>query len=371
MSDTTASNSSIPATQLVPYMALAAFAEQVFLAAGSTAAYARITVRNLLLADLRGVDSHGVARLSGYLRLVEAGRIDLRTAGGPIHQTPSTTTWDGQRGMGHVVAQKAMEHAINLADTAGTGWVAVKNSNHYGLAGTYAMMAAKRGMIGISLTNASPLVAPTYGLDRMLGTNPIAVAIPTMTQPTFVLDMATTTAANGKLEVLQRKGLPTPEGWIQDAEGQITTDASGVQQGGALRPLGGNPAGASHKGYGLGSVVDILSGVLSGAGYGPWVPPFVSFLPLPALPVGQGLGHFLGAMRVDAFMPQSEFLSRMDHWISSMRGTKAIDWHKVMIPGDQERICHDQRMKEGIPLLPAVVEDLRKIGAQFGVSTGF
>ena len=148
-------------------------------------------------------------------------------------------------------------------------------------------MPLEENMIGIAMTNASPLVAPTFSLERLLGTNPIAVAIPAGEQPPFVADFATTTAANGKLEILQRKGEDAPLGWIQDENGAVTQNAHAVKAGGALLPLGGDRERGSHKGYCLGAIVDIFSAVLSGANYGPWVPPFVSFLPLAPDPVGK------------------------------------------------------------------------------------
>lgn len=159
----------------------------------------------MLSADLRGVDSHGVARLSGYIRLWEIKRINTAPDIKIVYETPSTAVVDGAAGLGLVVAPEAMQVAINKAKHAGTGWVSVKNSNHFGIAGTHAMMALENDMIGIAMTNASPLVAPTFSVERLLGTNPIAVAIPAGKEPAFVADFATTTAANGKLEILQRK----------------------------------------------------------------------------------------------------------------------------------------------------------------------
>jgi L-2-hydroxycarboxylate dehydrogenase (NAD+) len=253
------------------------------------------------------VDSHGVARLSGYVRLWEADRINPNPDIKIIHETPSTAVIDGDAGLGLVVGPTSMNIAMEKARNVGTGWVSVKNSNHFGIAGYHSMMALQEDMIGISMTNASPLVAPTWSKERMLGTNPIAIAIPAGEQPPFVADFATTTAANGKLEILQRKKESTPLGWIQDREGNPSTDAFGVKNGGALLPLGGDREHGSHKGYCLGSIVDIFSAVLSGASYGPWAPPFVSFLPLADDMPGEGLGHFFGAMRVDAFQPKENF----------------------------------------------------------------
>ena len=329
---------------------------------------AKTATEVLLSADLRGVDSHGVARLSGYVRLWEKGRINSKPDLKVIYETPSTAVVDGDGGLGLVVAPFAMQVAIEKAKIAGTGWVSVKNSNHYGIAGHHAMMALEHDMIGISLTNASPLVSPTFSKERLLGTNPISVAIPAKEQPPFVADMATTTAANGKLEILQRKGMDTPTGWVQDKAGNPTTSAEGVKNGGALLPLGGDREHGSHKGYALGSIVDIFSAVLSGANYGPWVPPFVAFLEPDPNPVGEGIGHFFGAMRVDAFRPAEEFKSNMDNWINRFRAAKPTPGNeKVLIPGDPERELEALRMKDGIPLLKPVVEDLTELGKRFGV----
>jgi LDH2 family malate/lactate/ureidoglycolate dehydrogenase len=258
--------------------------------------------------------------------------------------------------------------AIDKASQAGTGWVSVRGSNHYGIAGYHAMQALARDMIGLSMTNASPLVAPTFSLERLLGTNPIAVAIPAGEEPPFVADLATTTAANGKLEILQRKGASAPFGWIQDASGSPTTDPTATSRGGALLPLGGDREHGSHKGYALGAVVDIFSALLSGANYGPWVPPFVSFLPLMADLPGKGIGHFFGAMRIDAFRPADEFKSHMDRWIRRFRVALPVPGQsRVLIPGDPEREISAVRLVEGIPIQDVVAEDLKKIANKFSI----
>ena len=322
----------------------------------------------LLSADLRGVDSHGVARLVGYLRLYEKNRINSKPQLSVVHETPSTAVVDGDAGLGLVVGPYAMRLAIEKAKNVGTGWIAVKNSNHYGIAGYHAMMALEADCIGISMTNASPLVAPTYSKERLLGTNPIAVAVPAGNEPPFVADMATTTAANGKLEILQRKNESAPLGWLQDKEGQPTQAAQGIVEGGALLPLGGDREHGSHKGFILGSIVDILSAVLSGANFGPWVPPFVSFLDPDPNPVGAGIGHFFGALRIDAFRPASEFKTHMDIWIKRFRNAVTInETNKVIIPGDPERQMDQLRRKEGIPLLDTVVKDLQSLSEQYQV----
>lgn len=322
----------------------------------------------LISADLRGVDSHGVARLSGYVRLWEAKRVNATPNIRIVHETPSTAVIDGDAGLGLVVSPFAMKVAMEKAEKVGTGWVAVRNSNHYGIAGYHSMMALEKDMIGMSMTNASPLVSPTFSKERLLGTNPISIAIPAGNQPPMVVDMATTTVANGKLEIQERKGEPIPEGWAQDKDGNTSTSPLAVKEGGALLPLGGTRSHGSHKGYALGATVDILTAVLSGASYGPWVPPFVSFIdPLDNQP-GEGLGHFFGAMRVDAFRPADEFKKHMDNWITTFRNSKAVKGKKVLIPGDPERELEQERAKNGIPLLQPVVNDLNALGEKFGVT---
>lgn len=351
-----------------PFEALHAFALSVFKKIGCSDSEAKLATDVLLSADLRGIDSHGLARLSGYTRLWEANRINAKPAIKIVHESPSTAVVDGDGGLGLVVAPKAMEIAIAKAKQCGTGWVSVQNSNHFGIAGYHAMMALEHDMIGIAMTNASPLVAPTFSVERLLGTNPIAVAIPADKQPPFVADMATTTAANGKLEILQRKSKEAPLGWIQDKTGKPSTNPHELKEGGALIPLGSDYEHGSHKGYGLGSIVDIFSAVLSGANYGPWVPPFVSFLSPPADPVGKGIGHFFGAMRVDAFRPAHEFKAHMDKWITRFRSAKTVDGQpRVLIPGDPEREMSEIRIKDGVPLNAKVVEDLKELANKLEV----
>lgn len=342
------------------------FTKQVFEAMGCPAGEAEAAAECLNQADLRGVDSHGVARLSGYVRLWEKKRLNAGPAMRVVHETPSTAVLDGDLGLGLVTAHRAMEIAMEKARNVGSGWVAVKNSNHFGIAGYHAMQALKEDMIGISLTNASPLVSPTFSKSRYLGTNPIAVAIPALEEPPLIIDMATTTVANGKLEVLQRAGKNAPEGWAVDKNGNPTTDASILKKGGSMLPLGGDRLHGGHKGYCLGAMVDIFSAVLSGANYGPWVPPFVAFLEPSADQVGQGIGHFLGAFRVDAFRPAEEFKRHMDHWIRTFRtAERIIPDNPVLVPGDPEREMTIERLQNGVPVQEAVLDDLKRLAEQF------
>ena len=354
--------------KMVEYTALIALVEHVFMAMGCPPDQAKTGAMALVSADLRGIDSHGVARLSGYVRLWEAKRVNASPNIAIIHETPSTAVMDGDQGLGLVVAPAAMDVAISKATQVGTGWVSVSNSNHFGIAAFHAMRALEKDMIGIVMTNASALVAPTFSKERMLGTNPICVAVPSGDEPPFVADMATTTAANGKLEMLQRKQLEAPLGWIQDVEGNRVTDAHALKNGGALLPLGGNREQGSHKGYALGSIVDIFSAVLSGANFGPWVPPFPAYVPMPDNQPGKGIGHFFGAMRIDAFRKSEDFKRDMDLWIRRFRAAKPIDANQpVMIPGDPERAMEKYRRIHGIPLLEVVWQDLASIAEKFNI----
>jgi L-2-hydroxycarboxylate dehydrogenase (NAD+) len=351
------------------YERLYNFTYQTFLKMGCSEKDATTATTCLLAADLRGIDSHGVARLSGYLRLWEAGRINAKPNIRIVHESPSTAVVDGDAGLGLVVAPFAMQVAIDKAAKAGTGWVSVSNSNHFGIAGYHAMMALPHDMIGMAMTNASALVAPTFSTERMLGTNPIAVAIPAGEQPAFVADFATTTAANGKLEILQRKNADAPLGWVQDKDGKPSTDANILKKQGSLLPLGSDRDHGSHKGYALGSIVDIFSAVLSGGSYGPWAPPFPAYVPMPENMPGKGLGHFFGAMRIDAFRPAEEFKQHMDNWIIRFRAAKPIDgYDQVLIPGDPEREAETERRATGIPVVSSVVDDLQTVGDKFGLT---
>jgi L-2-hydroxycarboxylate dehydrogenase (NAD+) len=350
------------------YERLFDFTNNVFQRIGCSVDDAANATRTLLSADLRGVDSHGIARLSGYIRLWEVNRVNATPTIKVIHETPSTAVVDGDSGLGLVVAPFAMQIAIEKAKNVGTGWVSVQKSNHFGIAAHHAMMALQHDMIGIAMTNASPLVAPTFSIDKMLGTNPICVAAPAGEEPAFVADLATTTAANGKLEILQRKNLETPNGWVQDAEGHSSSDPHILKKGGALLPLGGDREHGSHKGYALGAIVDIFSALLSGANYAPWVPPFPAYVPMPSQQPGKGIGHFLGAMRIDAFRPADEFKQHMDHWIKGFRACKTIPGEeKVLVPGDPEREMEKERTANGISLLDVVVKDLQELAQKLNL----
>ena len=321
-----------------------------------------------MAAELRGHASHGMIRIKDYYQLWKAKRINVNPKIRIVHESPSTAVIDGDNAVGMIAARKSMEIAIEKAKNAGTGWVATRNSNHFGIAGYYSMMALKQDMIGICLTNANPLVAPTFSVSRMMGTNPIAVAIPAKDQPPFVADFATTPIARGKLAVSEKKGEKVAFGLVQDSTGNPSDDPAILKAGGSMLTLGGDRIHGSHKGFCLTAIVDIFSALFSGANFGPFVPPSVAYLPVLEKKVGEGTGHFFGAMRIDAFQPAGEFKAKMDEWIKIFRSAIPVEGQvRVLIPGDPERAAEEQIMRDGIKLVPAIREELKEIAKELKI----
>ena len=345
-----------------PIEQLQEFSQRVFESLGVPAADAKTAADILALSDLRGIDSHGVARLELYSVRLRDGRINPRPQFKTVRETPSTATIDGDNGLGLVVGPYANRLAMDKADQVGTGWVAVRGSNHYGIAGYYVLEARTREQIGFTVTNTSSVVAPLNGRERMLGTNPIAMAFPGLEEPPVVIDLATSAVAYGKIEMAIRKDKEIPDGWALDKDGYVTHNPNAVAAGGALLPLGSEADRGGHKGYCLGALVDLLSGPLSGANWGPFTPSFTVGRAEPTEQVGIGLGHFFGSMRIDAFADVNEFKQSIDHWIRTFRGCAPVPGTDgPMIPGDPERQAEAIRRKTGIPLIPSVVEELRRI----------
>ena len=285
-----------------------------------------------------------------------------------MRETPGTATVDGDNGLGLVVGPWANRLSMDKAEAVGTGWVAVRGSNHFGIAGYYVIEALDRDQLGWAMTNTTRIVAPLWGAERMLGTNPIAIAFPGFEEPPIVIDMASPAAAFGKIEMAMRRGETIPRGWAIDSAGQPTTDPHGMADGGAMLPLGSTREGGGHKGYCLGALIDILSGVLSGANWGPFTPIFTTDFEDPLRTVGIGLGHLFGAMRIDAFIDPDEFKRQIDDWIRTFRNTKpAAGTDGPIIPGDPEREAEAERKEAGIPLIAAVLEDLRQGSRMTGV----
>lgn len=344
------------------------FTRSVFMKIGCSSLDAEQIAEVFIAAELRGLPSHGMIRIKDYYQLWKSGRINVSPNVRIVHETPSTAVVDGDGAVGMVASARSMEIAMDKAEKAGTGWVSTRNSNHYGIAGYYAMMALHRDMIGLSMTNANPQVAPTFSVSPMLGTNPIAVAIPAGQQPPFIADFSTTPIARGKLVVAEKKGEKVPFGFVQDKSGKPSDDPAILKSGGSMLTLGGDYVHGSHKGYCLSAVVDIFSAVFSGANFGPFVPPSVAYLPVLDKKVGEGTGHFFGAMRIDAFQDVSSFKSSMDEWITTFRNAKPAEGiERVLIPGDPERENESRIRSEGIQVLPAVVKEIMEIADELGV----
>ena len=342
--------------------ALRAFVQNLFCKLGVPEQDAYITADVLVQGDLRGVDSHGVARLFQYIKRLQEGLIEAKPTITVRRESPVNVALDGGNGLGQVVSHKAMNMVIDKARQTGIGMATVNHSNHFGIAGYYAMLALQHDMIGMAYTNTTPLVMPTYGKRIMTGTNPIAIAVPCGAEKPWVLDMATSVVPRGKLEVAARKGLEMPQGWAVDKEGVPTTDPQAALEGGAPMPLGGTRELGGHKGYDLAIFVDILSGVLSGSGYGPHLAGFWG------THAPSNIGHFFMAFRIDLFMDMSEFEGRMDDFMRELKATPAARGAtRVMVAGQPEEEYVARYRRTGVPLHPKVMQSLSKLSDELGV----
>lgn len=321
------------------------------------------TARILVASDLRGVDSHGVAHLKMfYAKRIRLGLINLNPKPKIFNRTPSAATIDGDQGLGFVIGHYAMTEAIQRAEKTGAGFVAVRNSTHFGATAGYAMMALEHDMIGIAMTNTIPSVVAPGSTKAAVGTNPLAVAVPAGQKSPFVLDMATSVVAGGKLEIANREGKPIPEGWAIDAKGKPITDpAKRVRGEGGLLPLGGTPTLGSFKGFGLGVLVDILCGVLSGSS--------ASILwKIKPEARGNAGNHFLGALRIDSFLPLEDFKKSMDEMIAAFEALPTLPGiKKVYAAGGYEAEIEKDRRANGIPLNAKVIEELQELAKELDI----
>ncbi len=351
-----------------PIERLREFSVRVFRACGCPEEDARLAADVLATADLRGIDTHGVARLPQYHEMFERGWINPRPDVRVVRETPSTATVDGDNGLGLVVGPRANAVAMDKAEAVGSGSVAVGNSNHFGIGEYYPLQGLPRDLIVWAMTNSPPQVAPLWGAEKVLGTNPMAIAFPAGEEPPVVIDITTSAMAFGKVEHAARKGEPIPEGCAVDRDGRMTTDPREMLNGGALLPLGGDFQHGGHKGYCLAAMVDMLSAVLSGANWGPYPPPFPANIPAPPRYVGKGVGHFFLALRVDAFIDPAEFRRQADDWIRTVRGSRpAVGTPGPVIPGDPNRRAQEERSVHGVPVIRPVVEELRRVASATGV----
>jgi LDH2 family malate/lactate/ureidoglycolate dehydrogenase len=310
----------------------------------------------LVLADLRGVDTHGVSNmLRSYVNGYQKGEINPRPDWRIIRESPSTANIDSDRGLGTIIAPKAMEIAIRKAKEVGVGMVTIGNARHLGMASYHAMLALKHAMIGVCMTSCPPSVVPTFGAEPRLGTNPIAVAVPAREEPPFVFDAATSTVAGNKIGIARRLGIKLEPGWLADGDGTPIMEEIDAPDKYTLLPLGSTRELGSHKGYGLSCVVDILAGVLTGFGYG-------------AVPGRPNFGHYVAAYSIEAFTDVDEFKETMDQWLRMMKSTRPAPGHdRVLVAGQPEAEVEQVRRVEGIPLHPEVVQWLRDTCGELAV----
>ena len=331
---------------------------------GVPEADAEIASDVLLASDMRGVESHGIIRLYSYYgSRLQRGLINPLSPVTTLRETNTTLSVDAGNGLGHPVSVQTMRRCIEKARANNVAFATIRNSNHFGIAGYYAMMALDEDMIGICFTNTQPLAAPTHGRKAMLGTNPIAVAIPAGRQRPYVLDMATTIVPFGKVSVYQKKGKTIPAGWGIDSEGNVTEKPAEVLEGGALMPLGGPELLRGYKGYGLSMLVDIFSGVLAGSAFGMDVAGG-------AVNRAAGVGHFFGAIRIDAFRDPADFKQDMDRLITQLKESpKAAGEDRIYIHGEKEFEFFEKAKTEGVPLSEAtwntLLEGSRTHGLEF------
>ena len=344
-----------------PYQQVLDFAVDLLSAAGLERADADAASRHLLIADMRGVESHGMARMPTYISRLQAGLIDPAAQVSIEREFASTLSLNGNNALGLLVGPEAMRRTIIKAREAGICLTTIRGSNHFGIAGAYAVMATEQGLGGMAMTNAGKIVVPANGAEPRLGTNPIAFAVPTGSGRPLVVDMSTSTVAWGKIEIARRAGLPIPPGWAIDGTGAPTTDPFNVF---GLTTLGGNLEQGSHKGYGLSLMVETFCGPLAGNVWGARLAQSTGTTAQP------GIGHMMMAWRVDAFRDYADFLHDMDEMLQDMRDTPGNPTEpgaEVIIPGDPEAESEIRNTALGLPLRVAVLDELATSAEAVGI----
>ncbi|MHA1669346.1 MAG: Ldh family oxidoreductase [Promethearchaeota archaeon] len=346
------------------------FMKDVFIGLGVPEHDASIIANVLITSDLRGIDSHGIQRCKMYYDRIREGIYKVNTKIDVINDGPTTALWDGNCGMGHVIAYEAMKTAIEKAKKYGLGAVAVRNSTHFGIAGYYSLMAIKEGMIGLATTNARPSMPPTFGVEPMLGTNPLTTGAPTDEDFPFLIDCATTIVQRGKVELYDRIQKPLPDGVVITDEGKTETDPTKVllnmeKKKAALLPLGGRGEDTSgYKGYGYATLVEILSAALSSG----------IFLrdTIGIIEEGQKrlkVGHFFLAINIEGFLPLSEFRKNAGDIMRELRSAKREPGQeKIYTAGEKEYIAEQERKIAGIPLNKSLQDDIKTMQEELGLS---
>ncbi len=349
--------------RILRYEELLSFVKSVFVKLGVPEEDAFIVADNLVTADLRGIESHGVARLRRYVDGLRKGAVKAKPNIRVVSEGPSFALVDGDSGLGQVVGSFSMRLAIKKAEESGIGLVTTRMSNHYGIAGYYAMMALERDMIGVSMTNSRPLVAHTGALGKWLGTNPIALAAPTRAPPPLVIDMATSVAPIGKMEEYSRLGKRAPLGWGIDSEGNLCDDPDKIMKEGALLPLGGlGELMGGHKGYGLALLVELFTSVLSGAA-------MLREVGQTEAPKPANVGHFFMAVDVARFMPIDEFKDRMEKLRAELKNAPLHpQFDRIWVHGEKSYLTSVKRRREGVPIYKKVFEEMRTIAGELGIN---
>lgn len=346
------------------------FMVDVFVGLGVPAEDAEVCADVLITSDLRGIESHGLGRLKMYYDRIKAGIQSAETHFEVVTDRGAAAVIDGGHGMGHVIGVRSMNMALAKAKEHGLGAVAVRNSTHYGIAGYYVLMAVREGMAGLAMTNARPSVAPTFGVEPMLGTNPVTFGCPTDEEFPFVIDCATSIAQRGKIEVLEREGKRTPEGWAIDADGRPYTDTAAllkdfVARTAALLPLGG--AGellGGHKGYGYGAMVEVLSAALQGGSHTKELLGWAGERRVP-----YKLGHFFLAIDIAHFIELDAFRKTAGDICRALRASKKVPGEpRIWTAGEKEYEIEILRRAEGIPVNPALQKNIRIMQDELGLS---
>ncbi len=348
------------AERLVDARKLEAYVAEIFERGGVPRDEAARVAEALVGADCRGMTSHGVMRVPMYMKKVRAGGFRSGTKGKILRETAGSILLDGEDGLGQVITWRAMEGAIRKARTAGVGVVGVTRSNHFGEGAYYALQAIRADMIGILTTNGSANTPPHGGRSMMAGNLPLTVGVPTREELPILLDMAMCASSKGKIAYAAKKGERIPPGWAVDSAGQPTEDPQKVLDGGWILPIGG------YKGWGLILFLDILSGVLTGGPMGPEVTDL--FTGAAATP--QGLGHFVMALNIEAFMPVDAFKRRMDARIRAIKNSERLPGvEEILMPGERELRLEHERRRSGVPLSVNVLDQVAAVAAELGVTS--
>jgi len=344
----------------VSFADLKTFCCRAYMKAGVPAAEAAIVAGLLARSDLRGVETHGVTRLPIYIQRLQKGYVRKECQLTPVKDKGPTAFLEAHGSMGHIVAHGAMEKAIAKAEEYGIGWVSVKDSGHFGVAGLFPMMAAEKGFIGYIVSNSAPMMFPWGGRERIIGNNPMAYAFPADQYPPVVLDFSLGVVSSGKLILARKKGEHIPLGWAVNKEGLPTEDPyEGYEGGGSLMPVGG------HKGYGMVLVHEMLTAVLTG---GKWTRRIKSLYQEDETGI-QGTCHSFAVIDPDCFIGRDEFKSEMDRYIKSIKeSAKAKNCEEILVPGEPELRTETERLKEGIPLASTTMKELTALGESLGIS---